>query len=79
MTNAIDLNDKALEARARRAARRVGLIARKTRWLRIGGASNTRTIITAFMLIDPARNNTIVAGEKLDMTADDVITFCANY
>src|SRR5207237_7532324 len=60
----------ALEARARRAARRVGLYATKTRW-RVGSIDN----IGNFQLINP-RTNMILAGERFDVTAEQVITIC---
>jgi hypothetical protein len=59
------------EDRARRAAKRVGLKARRSRW-RAGTTDN----LGDFQIIDP-RRNWIVAGEKFDLTADDVIAFCA--
>ena len=61
----------ALEHRARRAAKRVGLVARKSRW-RAGTIDNSG----GFMLIDPL-DNLIMAGERFDMTAADVIAFCS--
>ena len=68
----IDVEDPALESRARRAAKRVGLRARKSRW-RLGTIDNRG----GFQLLDPYRN-WIVAGEKLDMSAEDVIAYCAS-
>jgi len=60
----------ALESRARRAALKVGLIARKTRW-RHGSIDN----FGDFMLIEPA-GNYAVAGFRFDMSAEDVIAYC---
>ena len=60
-----------LEARARRAAKRVGLVARKSRW-RQGSIDN----FGEFMLVDPYRNFA-VAGSRFDMSAEQVIEFCA--
>ena len=59
---------------ARRAAKRVGLEARK------GGRWRANTIDNrgGFQIIDPMRN-WIVAAEKFNFTADDVIEFCAEY
>jgi hypothetical protein len=65
-------NEKALEARARRAARREGLIARKSRWRRVPGSLDN---YGGFMLVD-LYGNYVVAGEKFDMTAEDVIAYC---
>ena len=59
------------EDRARRAAKRVGSQARKSRW-RAGSIDN----LGDFQIIDP-KHNWIVAGEKFDFTADNVIAFCA--
>jgi hypothetical protein len=59
----------ALEQRARRAARRVGLMAKKSRW-RI-----TIDNHGGFMLVEP-RGNYPVGGFRFDMTADDVVTYC---
>jgi hypothetical protein len=59
-----------LDPAARRAAKRVGLSAKKSR-CRHAGANNRGE----FMLIDLFRNR-IVAGERFDLTADDVIDFC---
>jgi hypothetical protein len=62
-----------LEARARRAARRVGLRVRKSR---------QRTYVPnmdnfgAYMLIDGERGY-VVAGSKFDLSAEEVIAFCA--
>ena len=61
------ISDKAMDARARRAAKCVGLIARKSRW--------RRDSIDNFgdcMLID-LYGNYSVAGFRFDMTAEDVI------
>ena len=59
------------EDRARRAAKRVGPQARKSRW-RAGSIDN----LGDFQIIYPM-HNWIIAGEKFDFTADDVIAFCA--
>ena len=65
-----ETNKPSTEAAARRAAKRVGLQARKSR---------SRTISVdnrgAFMLIDPM-HNAVVAGERFDMSAQDVIERC---
>ena len=62
--------DTAAESRARRAAKRIGLVARKSRW-RADSADN----FGGFMLIDPYRN-IIMDGEKFDLSAQDVIEYC---
>jgi hypothetical protein len=62
------------EDQARRAAKRVGLYARKGgRW-----RANTCDNLGGFMVTDPQRN-LIVAGERFNYSADDVIEFCAEY
>ena len=62
--------ETSLQAAARRAAKRVGLQARKSR---------SRTISPdnrgAFMLIDPMHNS-VVAGERFDLSAKEVIERC---
>jgi hypothetical protein len=63
-------SESALDSRARRAARRVGLIARKSRW-RAGSIDN----YGEFMLIDSA-TNFAVAGSRFDMTAEEVLDYC---
>lgn len=60
----------ALEARARRAARRGGLVARKSRW-RAGSIDN----FGGFILVDPMRN-WVVNGSRFDLSAADVIEHC---
>ena len=60
----------ALEARARRAARRAGLIARKSR-KGLGTIDNDG----GFMLIDGS-SNFVVFGGRFDLTPEDVISFC---
>ena len=62
-------SEKVSEARARRAAKRVGLIARKSRRMRscdnFGG----------FMLIEP-HSNGVVEGLRFELTAEDVLACC---
>jgi hypothetical protein len=67
-----DSENGALESRARRAAARAGLKARKSRW-RQGSIDN----LGGFQLIDPIRNS-IVLGERFDLSAVDVIEYCSN-
>jgi len=64
------ISDNALEQRARRRAKREGLVAKKTRW-RAGSIDNHG----GFALIDPYRNF-IVAGSRFDMSAEEVIAYC---
>jgi hypothetical protein len=61
----------AIEDRARRAAKRIGLRARKSRW-----RANSIDNFGGFQIISPWQNR-IVAGEKYSMSAEDVIEFCA--
>jgi len=64
-----EMQDKALEARARRAAHRAGLAVCKSR--RIRSVDN----YGEFMLYDPITNR-VVAGERFNMTAEQVIDYC---
>ena len=67
----MDILEKALEARARRAAKAVGLYARKGRkrcWQLDDQGG--------FMLIDPDRNLCLY-GQQFDLDAEDVIEICA--
>ena len=66
-----ELSNNALDQRARRAARRLGLEARKSRW-RAYSIDN----YGGFMLVDPGRNIP-VAGPRYDMTAEEVIDYCS--
>jgi hypothetical protein len=59
-----------LDRRARRAARRVGLEARKWR-----GRLNTVDNFGDYMIVDPYTNS-VVAGERFELTAEDAIDFC---
>ncbi len=61
-----------LDARARRVAKKVDLIARKSAW-RKGSCDN----LGDFMVVDPSTNFS-VAGFRYDMTAEEVITFCTD-
>jgi hypothetical protein len=66
----LDITESAVEQRARRAARRIRLLARKSRWRR--GTIDNRG---GFTLIDPYRNS-IVTGQRFDLTAEEVIALC---
>jgi hypothetical protein len=61
------------EATARRAAKRVGLRAKKSRW-RKGSCDN----LGKFMLIEPIRNN-VVAGLRFDLGPEAVVAICDKY
>ena len=61
----------ALEARARRAARKLGYVARKSRW-RVNSLDN----YGEFMIVDPFHNYP-VAGFKYDMSPEEVIEWCS--
>ena len=63
-------DSKALEARARRAAKRVGLRATKSRC-----REDTFDNRGGFNVVDPYIN-TVVAGVRYDMGAEEVIEFC---
>jgi hypothetical protein len=66
----IYISQSALDARARRAAKRAGLIARRSRW-RWGTVDNHGQ----FMVVDP-RSNCVVAGGRFNLSAQEVIAFC---
>jgi hypothetical protein len=59
------------EDQARRAAKRVGLTARKSCW-RAGSIDN----LGGFQIVNSEHN---VDGEKFDLSADDVVAFCAGW
>jgi hypothetical protein len=61
----------AIEQRARRAAKRIGLIAKKSRW-RAGSIDNRG----GFMLIDPYTNG-VVSGSRFDLSPEDILDYCA--
>jgi hypothetical protein len=62
--------ERALDARARRAARAAGFEARKSRW-RAGSCDNEG----GFMLVNP-RFNSVECGSRFDMSAEDVLAYC---
>lgn len=62
--------DKAKDCRARRAAQKAGLIARKTRWRKDSCENEGH-----FMLVD-ASTNLPVAGFRYDMSAAEVMLYC---
>ena len=57
---------KAIEACARRAAKRAGMVARKTQWRK--GSTDNRG---GFMLLSDG--NIIIGGGRFDLSAEDVI------
>jgi len=71
LASADDLATKALEQRARRAAKKAGLRASKTRW-----RANSFDNLGGFQIIDPYYN-TVVTGLRFDMSAEEVINFCS--
>jgi hypothetical protein len=64
------LRAQALDARARRAALRAGLVARKSRWRR-----DTIDNYGGFVLIEPY-TNVVVDGSRYDLTAEYIIEYC---
>jgi hypothetical protein len=67
-----NISENALEQRARRAARREGLIARKSRW-RAGSIDN----LGGFQIVDPLTNFPVF-GWKFELSAEDVIAYCSD-
>jgi hypothetical protein len=59
-----------MDAKARRAAKRVELRAHKSRWRK-----DTFDNFGAFQVVDPY-TNTVVAGVRYDMSPEDVIEYC---
>ena len=64
------MHSKQKDNAARRSAKRVGLLAMKSR--RALSSDNK----DGYLLLNP-RTNFIVCGERFDLSADDVIAFCA--
>ena len=62
-----------IDRAARAAAASVGLKARRSRW-RLGSHTN----LGGFTLLDP-RTNAVVAGERFELTPDDVVRICAEW
>lgn len=65
-----DVSEQAMDARARRAAQRIGLVACKSRW-RAGSVDNQG----GFQIADP-RFSRIEAGVRFDLSAQDVVAYC---
>jgi len=61
------LSEQVLDFRARRAARRAGLVARKSRWHR-----DSIDNFGGYMLVDPY-TNFIVVGSRSDMSAEEFL------
>ena len=70
MLNQQECAEKALEQRARRKAKSVGLVAIKSRQ-GVGSVDNCG----GFRIVD-AILYTIAAGERFDLSAEEVIIFC---
>jgi hypothetical protein len=64
--------ERVLDSKARRAAARIGLKARKSRWRR-----DSVDNFGDFQLIDPSRN-CVVAGSRFELSAEDVIEYCSD-
>lgn len=64
-------HEQRIEAAARRAARRIGLWARKSRC-----RSDSIDNLGGFMLVNPD-SNFVVAGERFDLSPADVIAYCS--
>jgi hypothetical protein len=65
--------EKAMEARARRAARKVGLVAQEARWRQFSCDK-----LGGFMVMDPATRMP-VAGDRWHLSAQEVIQFCQTF
>lgn len=63
------IKQEASDSQARRAAEKIGLVARKSR------ARESLDNFGGYMLIEP-RQNFVVDGSRFDMSADDVVAFC---
>lgn len=61
-----------IDRAARDAAARVGLTARRSRW-RLGSQTN----LGGFTLLD-ADTKAVVAGERFELTPEDVVRICAD-
>lgn len=65
---AIPVSQSSMEARACRAAKRIGLTTHKSRW-----RQDTIDNHGGFMVLD---GNHIINGSRYDLTAEEVIGFC---
>lgn len=66
----LKVTEKSLDQKARRAAKRVGLRAGKSRW-RLGSVDN----YGGFQITDPYANR-IKSGERWELSAKDVVDYC---
>ena len=64
------ISEKTMDTRARRAARRVSLIARRSRWRR-----DTVDNYGGFQLIND--RNRIIAGYRFDLSPEEAIDYCS--
>jgi hypothetical protein len=65
------ITESAMDARARRAAKKLNLVAKKSAW-RKESIDNRG----GFQIIDPYFNR-VEAGGRFDMSAQEVIDFCS--
>jgi hypothetical protein len=65
------ITESAMDARARRAAKKLNLVAKKSTW-RKESIDNRG----GFQIIDPYFNR-VEAGVRFDMSAQEVIDFCS--
>ncbi len=72
-SNCYSQSQPSVDSRARRAAKRVDLVARKSRW-RINTIDNHG----GFQLVDPMTRFP-QAGFRYDLSAEEVIEFCAQH
>jgi hypothetical protein len=63
--------ESAMDSRARRAAKKAELVAEKSAW-RKDSIDNRN----GFRIVDPYYNR-VIAGVRYDMSAQEVINFCA--
>ena len=74
MSNLVEISTDGMtefsDSQARRAAKRIGLLARKSRWRR-----DTVDNHGGYMLIEPY-HNLVVAGCRFDLTATEVVELC---
>ncbi len=65
-----EISEQAMEARARRAAAKIGLVATKSH-----GCAGSVDNDGSFRIVDPYFNR-IEAGIRFDLTPEDVIAYC---
>ena len=64
------MNEQSLEQKARRAARRAGFVATKSRW-----RANSLDNQGGFQIVEPYFN-CVKQGVRFEMTAEEVIEYC---